>query len=85
MLLWLIYVAGNNNIIRYSCKVPDIFVDFKQIWIISTDIHEKPPIFITVSKNKFHGNPSSGSRDMKKRISAFREVAKAPKGERLNE
>jgi len=52
MLLWRIYVAGNNSkYLGLHIKCPTMS-NFNQIWISSTYF---PNI-------KFHGNPSSGSR-----------------------
>jgi hypothetical protein len=43
------------NVEASSCKVPAVFVDFKQTWTFATD-------FRNVSNIKFNQNPSSGSR-----------------------
>jgi len=48
-------LATINGTLRFSCKIPDILLDFRKIWIFSTDIHKSPSV-------KFRGNPPNGIR-----------------------
>jgi hypothetical protein len=79
MLLWRVYMAGNNTTyfgLHVMCPV--FLSNFNQIWIFSTDFLKSPRI-------RFNGNLSSESRsdtylqtDVTKLIGAFRDYANAP-------